>query len=91
MGVASFENGPIGLHTNGGIVRGGVSDETLLAGAFAVAVHPRATFTMELLMRHISELRDFEMTSVPSVRRSQVRLTMPAATGAATVPRITSS
>jgi hypothetical protein len=65
MGVASFENGPIGLHANGGIVRGGVSDETILAGALAVAVHPRATFTMELLRRHISELRDFEMTSIP--------------------------
>jgi hypothetical protein len=65
LGVASFENGPIGLHANGGIVRGGVSDETILSGAFAVAVHPRASFTMELLMRHISELRDFEMTSVP--------------------------
>jgi len=65
MGVASFENGPVGLHANGGIVRGGISDETVLAGALAVAVHPRATFTMELLRRHISELRDFEMTSVP--------------------------
>jgi hypothetical protein len=65
MGVASFENGPVGLHANGGIVRGGISDETVLAGALAVAVHPRATFTMEVLRRHISELRDFEMTSVP--------------------------
>lgn len=65
MGVASFENGPVGLHANGGIVRGGVSDETVLAGALAVAVHPRASLTMELLMRHISELRGFEMTSVP--------------------------
>jgi hypothetical protein len=65
LGVASFENGPLGLHANGGIVRGGVSDETLLAGALAVAVHPRATFTMELLRRHISELRGFELSTVP--------------------------
>jgi hypothetical protein len=65
LGVASFENGPLGLHANGGIVRGGVSDETMLAGALSVAVHPRATFTMELLRRHISELRGFELTTVP--------------------------
>lgn len=65
IGVASYENGPVGLHANGGIVRGGVSDETVLAGALAVAVHPRATFTMEVLRRHITELRDFEMVTVP--------------------------
>ena len=54
IGVASFETGPVGLHANGGIVRGGLSDETLLAGALAVALHPRATFTTEVLRRQVS-------------------------------------
>ena len=65
IGVASYETGPVGLHANGGIVRGGLSDETLLAGALAVAVHPRATFTTEVLRRHVSQLRPFELTSAP--------------------------
>ena len=65
LGVASFETGPIGLHANGGIVRGGLSNETLLAGALAVAVHPRATFTTEVLRRQVSQLRAFEIASAP--------------------------
>ena len=65
IGVASYETGPVGLHANGGIVRGGLSDETLLAGALAVAVHPRATFTTEVLRRQVSQLRPFELTSAP--------------------------
>ena len=65
LGVASFEAGPLGLHGNVGLARGGVSDETILAGAFAVALHPRATFTTEVLRRRISELRAFEMPGAP--------------------------
>ncbi len=65
LGVASFESGPIGLHLNGGIVRGGVSDETILSGAMAVAIHPRATFTTEIMRRHITELRSFELGIAP--------------------------
>ena len=70
LAVASFENGPLGLHANGGVVRGGIANETLLAGALAVAVHPRATFTMEVLHRQISGLKAFELASFahPSVR-----------------------
>jgi hypothetical protein len=65
LGVASFEGGPVGFHLNGGFVGGGVSDETLVAGAFSVALHPRATFTGELLRRHVTNLRPFELTSAP--------------------------
>ena len=54
IGVASFETGPVGVHANGGIVRGGISDENVLAGALAVALHPRATFTTEVLRRQVS-------------------------------------
>jgi hypothetical protein len=65
LGVASFESGRVGLHANGGIVRGGVSDETLLAGAVSAALHPRATFTAEVMRRHVSELRDFSLSGAP--------------------------
>jgi hypothetical protein len=65
LGVASFESGPIGLHANGGVVRGGIADEIVLAGALAVALHPRATFTTELLRRHVSGIGAFELTSAP--------------------------
>jgi hypothetical protein len=72
LGVASFESGPVGVHANGGIVRGGLSDETILAGALAVAVHPRATFTTEVLRRQVSELRSFEFVSAPHPSVSDV-------------------
>jgi hypothetical protein len=65
LAVASFEGGPVGLHINGGIVRGGVSDETMLSGAVSMALNPRATFTGELLRRRVSELRPIELTSAP--------------------------
>jgi hypothetical protein len=65
LAVASFEGGPVGLHINGGIVRGGVSDETMLSGAVSTAINPRATFTAELLRRRVSELRHIELTSAP--------------------------
>jgi hypothetical protein len=65
LGVASFETGPLGLHANGGLVRGGIADETILAGAMAVALHPRATFTTEIMRRQVSELRDFALVSAP--------------------------
>ena len=68
LGIASFEGGPVGFHANGGIVRGGISDETIISGAFSVALHPRATFTGELLRRHVSELRDFVLTGAPHPR-----------------------
>jgi hypothetical protein len=65
MGVASFETGAVGLHGNGGIVRGGLSDETILSGAMTVAVHPRATLVTEVMRRQVSALRGFELASAP--------------------------
>lgn len=65
LGVASFEAGPVGLHANGGIVRGGIADETILTGAITVALHPRATFTTEVLRRQVSGLGAFELASAP--------------------------
>ena len=72
LGVASFESGPIGIHANGGVVRGGIADEIVLAGALAVALHPRATFTTELLRRHVSGMGAFGLTSAPHPSASGV-------------------
>jgi hypothetical protein len=65
LGIASFENGPLGVHANGGIVRGGVSDEFILSGAVSVALHPRATLSAELMRRDISELKEITLAAAP--------------------------
>ena len=65
MGVASLERGPASVHANGGIARGGLSDETFFAGAVSVAISPRATLTGEVLRRHVSDLRQFSLVSAP--------------------------
>jgi hypothetical protein len=68
MGIGSFESGAVGFHLNGGIVRGGISDETIMAGALSVALSPRATLTGELMRRHVSELRPFVLAGAPHPR-----------------------
>ena len=65
IGVASYDQGPVGVHGNAGIVRGGVSDEVTFAGAVSVAAQPRLTLTAELYGRHVSELRDIELSAEP--------------------------
>ena len=65
MAVASVEHGIASLHANGGIARGGLSNEAFFAGALSVAVHPRATFTGEVLHRRVSDLHDFSLTAAP--------------------------
>jgi len=65
VGVGSVDRGRVGVHGNAGIVRGGVSDELTFAGAFAVAIQPRVTFSAEVFGRRVSELRDIEYSSEP--------------------------
>ena len=65
LGIASFETGPVGIHANGGIVRGGASNEVILAGAVAAALHPRATLAMELMRRWVSGLHPLELVGAP--------------------------
>jgi hypothetical protein len=65
MGVGSVEQGPVSLHGNAGIVRGGVSDEVTFAGAAAVAVHPRLTLSGEFLGRRVSQLHDIDLVAAP--------------------------
>lgn len=83
MAIGSFEDGRLGLHGNAGIVRGGISDEWIAAGAAAVAVSPRVTLSGELTTRHVSELRALTLVSAPhptSEGVETVRL-MPGASG----------
>lgn len=65
MGIGSVEGGPLGLHGNAGIVRGGISDEWFAAGAAALSVSPRVTISTELTTRHVSALRDVLLASAP--------------------------
>ena len=65
IGVGSIDHGPLGLHGNAGIVRGGVSDEFTFAGALSLAVQPRVTISAELFGRHVEELRAIEFSAQP--------------------------
>jgi hypothetical protein len=65
MAVASIESGIASLHANGGIVRGGLSDETFFSGALSVAVHPRATVTGEVIRRDVADLHGFTLAGAP--------------------------
>jgi hypothetical protein len=65
IGIGAIETGRLMLSGNGGLVRGGVSDEVNVGGAVAFAVHPRLSATTEFLARQISELRPIELSSQP--------------------------
>ena len=65
LGVASLEGGPVSFHANAGIVRGGLSDETFVAGALSLAPHPRITATLEFLRRDVSGIGEFILVSAP--------------------------
>lgn len=65
IGVGSIDQGPVGLHGNAGIVRGGVSDEFTFAGALSMAIRPRVTLSAEFFGRHVTELRDIVLTAQP--------------------------
>jgi len=65
MAVASIERGAASLHANGGIARGGLSNETFFSGAVSVAVHRRATITGEVIWRDVTDLHGFVLASAP--------------------------
>lgn len=56
LAVASWEEGRLATHVNGGIGLGGVSREVFWASATTFAAAPRLTIIGELLGRHLSEL-----------------------------------
>ena len=72
-GIGALERGPLMLSGNGGLVRGGVSDELVLGAAAAYAVHPRLSLTAEVLSRRIDELRPLLLTSQPHPTRLGVQ------------------
>lgn len=67
LGIVSYEHGPLMVSGNTGIVRGGigVSDEFLIGGAVAVAVHPRLSLTGEILSRDVADLRPIAYSTQP--------------------------
>jgi hypothetical protein len=65
MGIGSFERSRLSLHGNGGLVRGGISDEFNFGGAAAIAVAPHVTLTGELSARYLSELRAVALSAAP--------------------------
>jgi hypothetical protein len=73
IGIGALERGPLMLSGNGGLVRGGVSDELVLGAAAAYAVHPRLSLTAEVLSRRIDELRPLLLTSQPHPTRLGVQ------------------
>ena len=73
MAIGALERGPLMLSGNAGLVRGGVSDETILGGAAAIAVHPRLSLTAEIVSRDIAELRPLVLTSQPHPKRIGVQ------------------
>jgi hypothetical protein len=63
LAIGSVDHGAFSLHANGGIVRGGISDEETLAAAASYAPGARVTITGEMLTRHVSELRRMMLAS----------------------------
>jgi hypothetical protein len=56
LGVASWEEGQLAVHLNGGVGMGGVSREVFWATATTFAAAPRVTIIGEVLGRRLSEL-----------------------------------
>ena len=54
--VGSVGRGALDAHVNAAVVRGGVSSETQLGAAVAVAATPRITFSAETFMRRVTQL-----------------------------------
>jgi hypothetical protein len=70
--IGSLDRGPVSLQGNGGIVRGGISDEETFAGAVLYAPRDRVTISGELLTRHVSELRSVALVAAPHPRIGDV-------------------
>lgn len=63
LGIASYENGPLSLHGNGGMAVGGISNEVNFSGAASYAVQQRVTVSGEVLLRRVSELSDLRLVA----------------------------
>lgn len=58
IGIGSLERGRFALHGNGGVLRGGVSNEVAFAGAASYAISPRVTVSGEAVARYVEALRE---------------------------------
>jgi hypothetical protein len=65
LGIGSLERGSVALHVNGGVLRGGVSNEWTIAGGASAAMNSRVTMVGELLGRRLSDLRGIELITAP--------------------------
>jgi len=65
LGIGSVERGDVALHFNGGVLRGGVSNEWTIAGGASAAVNSRVTLVGELLGRRLSDLRAIDLITAP--------------------------
>ena len=65
LGIGSLEIGSVALHINGGVLRGGVSNEWTIAGGASAAVNSRVTMVGEVLGRRLSDLRGIELITAP--------------------------
>jgi hypothetical protein len=65
LGIGSYETGRIAFSGNAGVVLGGVSNEIIFSSAGSYAASQRVTVTGEMLVRHVSELRNTALVSAP--------------------------
>ena len=65
IGIGSYESGGVALNVNGGMILSGLSEELNVSGAASYALHPRFTVAGEMLVRHVADLQQIELVSVP--------------------------
>ena len=58
--IGSLGRGPLDAHVNAAVVRGGVSSETQLSAAVAVAATPQLTLSLETFWRRVKELGEID-------------------------------
>jgi hypothetical protein len=63
--IASADSGPIGVHGNASLARGGASDELAAAGALTLAASPHVSLSAEFLLRHLSDLHPVTTATLP--------------------------
>ena len=58
--IGSIGRGSLDAHVNAAVVRGGVSSETHVSAAVAVAVTPQVTLSLETFVRRVKELGEID-------------------------------
>ena len=58
--IGSIGRGALDAHVNAAVVRGGVSSETHVSAAVAVAVTPQVTLSLETFVRRVKELGEID-------------------------------